>query len=336
MDDSGFPKPVDDIVTTLADIYRHQGQAALAELLECCNAQIAQTEYDNWNGGTYTYELRLEVPVPIFADIESDLEKVEKGMSEKVGAICRNQGNHHLSGVTISPLSSKAISIRTKVADSQVRHIWTDGLFRLFLSHVSAHKVAVGKLKSELMLRGISGFVAHEDIAPSREWQDEIELALRSMNSLAALLTPDFHPSKWTDQEIGFALGKGVVVIPVRYGADPYGFIGKVQGFAGSLDNPSAVAATMADTLLSNSLTRREMRSAIASAFASATSKQQATILAQLITSVRDFTEREKSQIQTACQKSFYVNYADVVNPVYESLGISLASVEATEDEIPF
>ena len=29
--------------------------------------------YDNWNGGTYTWALRLEVPVPLYATLEPRL-----------------------------------------------------------------------------------------------------------------------------------------------------------------------------------------------------------------------------------------------------------------------
>src|SRR5207245_411296 len=115
----------------------------------------------------------------------------------KLATICRDLSNDQIGSVTITPLTSKSTSIgpRPKPADAEVRHIWKDGFFRLFLSHVSAHKVAAAKLKSELQFRGISAFVAHEDIIPSSEWQNEIELALRSMHALAALLTPDFHHS---------------------------------------------------------------------------------------------------------------------------------------------
>ncbi len=56
----------------------------------------------------------------------------------------------------------------------------------------------------------ISGFVAYETIDPGELWQREIEAALRSMHAMAALITPDFHDSKWTDQEVGWALGSGV------------------------------------------------------------------------------------------------------------------------------
>jgi hypothetical protein len=46
-------------------------------------------------------------------------------------------------------------------------HIWDAGMFRLFISHVHTHKVAVGAIKRHLGVVGISGFVAHEDITPS-------------------------------------------------------------------------------------------------------------------------------------------------------------------------
>lgn len=105
-------------------------------------------------------------------------------------------------------------------ADNPER-IWRPGAFRLFLSHVSAHKALVSKLKTELSNVGISAFVAHEDIEPSAEWQAQIEVALRSMHAMAALITPDFHTSKWTDQEVGFALGRGTLVIPVRFANRP-------------------------------------------------------------------------------------------------------------------
>ena len=108
--------------------------------------------------------------------------------------------------------------------------IWTPDYFRLFLSHVSTDKIRAQQLKQVLMSYNVSCFVAHSDIKPTKAWQDEIEEALRSMDALAAILTPDFHESKWTDQEVGFAMGRGILVIPLRDDQDPYGLIGKYQG----------------------------------------------------------------------------------------------------------
>ena len=83
---------------------------------------------------------------------------------------------------------------------------------------------------------GISGFVAHEDIHPTKEWQDEIENALFSMDTFVALMTEEFHDSIWTDQEVGVAFGRGVPIISVKLGKDPYGFIGKFQALSCSWD----------------------------------------------------------------------------------------------------
>jgi hypothetical protein len=97
------------------------------------------------------------------------------------------------------------------------------------LSHKTEVKVETAALKAGLKLFGVSCFVAHEDIAATKEWQNEIETALESMDAFVALLTDNFHESKWTDQEVGYAVAKGVPIIAVRLGSDPYGFIGKFQ-----------------------------------------------------------------------------------------------------------
>jgi hypothetical protein len=54
------------------------------------------------------------------------------------------------------------------------------------------------------------------------------------MDGFVALMTADFHDSDWTDQEVGFAFARGVPLIAVRLGKDPYGFIGKFQALSSS------------------------------------------------------------------------------------------------------
>lgn len=108
---------------------------------------------------------------------------------------------------------------------------WKPGYFKLFISHLASFKKQISQLKIELEKYGISGFVAHENIEPTKEWQDEIEKGLFSMEALCAVLMPDFNKSKWTDQEVGVAVGREILIIPIRRDMDPYGFIGKYQGF---------------------------------------------------------------------------------------------------------
>lgn len=106
---------------------------------------------------------------------------------------------------------------------------WAEGQFRLFVSHLADHKVEATQLKAELVKYGVSCFVAHRDIEPTKEWIDEIEMGLRTCDALIALMRPGFHASKWTDQEIGYAMGRGLLVFSVRLGEDPYGFLGRFQ-----------------------------------------------------------------------------------------------------------
>jgi hypothetical protein len=137
---------------------------------------------------------------------------------------------------------------------------WTPGHFRLFLSHVSSYKEKTGALQKALRPYGISAFVAHQDIEPTKEWQEEIEKALLSMDALAAILTPGFHDSRWTDQEIGVAVGRELPIIPIRRGVDPYGFIGKYQGFQAG----GHTVATVANAVFSILSTHEKSRGTLA------------------------------------------------------------------------
>jgi TIR domain len=107
---------------------------------------------------------------------------------------------------------------------------WKDTTqFRLFISHISKDKDKATRLKSCLVEHSINGFVIHEDIHPTLEWQVEIERALISMDAFIAIHTIGFSQSLWTQQEIGFALGRDVKIISFKMGEDPTGFISKRQ-----------------------------------------------------------------------------------------------------------
>lgn len=118
------------------------------------------------------------------------------------------------------------------ISPEDEKRIWGEEGFRVFLSHKNEVKAQTAKLKRELKSFGVSCFVAHEDIEPTKAWQDEIENALFSMDTLVALMTEKFHDSNWTDQEVGFALGRGVPIVSLKLERDPYGFLGKFQALS--------------------------------------------------------------------------------------------------------
>jgi len=113
----------------------------------------------------------------------------------------------------------------------------------LFLSHKSENKDEVLRVKNKLEEYGIKCFVAHENIEPTLEWENEIIQALRQMDMLVAFMSNDFKKSDWTSQEIGFALGKDVPILSINNGTAPYGFIGRTQAisFTNWVDIPSKI-----------------------------------------------------------------------------------------------
>lgn len=125
--------------------------------------------------------------------------------------------------------------------------LWRDGYFRCFLSHTSLHKATAADLKAAMARFGADVFVAHEDIEPTSDWLLTIDKALDSCHILIALMTRDFIESRWTSQEVGYALGRRVPVVPIRAGLDPYGLIGRLQAIT---CNPQKPVTDLANSLL--------------------------------------------------------------------------------------
>ena len=113
---------------------------------------------------------------------------------------------------------------------------WDQGHFRLFISHESKLATWCVNLCVALKQLGISGFVAHKDLDPGSKWQNEIELALASMDAIVAVVSEGFSSSDWCDQEIGAAIGRDKLVVPIIYPELPYGFMNKYQALRGDGD----------------------------------------------------------------------------------------------------
>ena len=114
--------------------------------------------------------------------------------------------------------------------DDDLTRVWgTSRDVRVFISHRASQKSEATKIKQLLREIGISSFVAHEDISPTEAWQKEILIAFQSMDVLLAYISDDFSSSSWTNQEVGFALGKNIPILPFAVGANPEGFISFMQ-----------------------------------------------------------------------------------------------------------
>ena len=104
----------------------------------------------------------------------------------------------------------------------------------VFLSHRASYRREVSEVKEALESRGLSCFVAHEDIRPSLTWQDEILKALNTMDVFVGFVTDDFHQGGgWPDQEVGYAHKREVHRVFVKLGkVDPAGMVATEQALS--------------------------------------------------------------------------------------------------------
>lgn len=194
-------------------------------------------------------------------------------------------------------IASRLLSGHRLATATDQERIWGSRGYRVFLSHKSEVKKETAQLKEGLDLFGISAFVAHADIKPTRQWQEEIENALASMHAFVVLLTKEFHDSNWTDQEVGYALARGVPMIVVKLGRDPYGFIGKFQALSCSWDQaPTEVAKLL--------IAQPRMLDAYIEAVSKCRNYDHGNALSKVLPVVQTLTETQAEQLVSAFNES--------------------------------
>lgn len=177
------------------------------------------------------------------------------------------------------PEKHKKIFISSSIKSAD---FWKDGYVKMFVSHLSSNRERMSAMKLSLANWGISAFIAHEDIEASREWRDEVEAGLESMDILVAVVEPGFKESDWCVQEVGYALGRKIDIIPLRAGLDPFGFFGKYQGIQIKGKYPEKVANEIAQTLLKKPQHRNMLLQSMSKAFATLQSKNKTELITLL------------------------------------------------------
>lgn len=197
-----LPKQVERYLAAASRLYAQQSERQLQEIV--VNAQIRIVEgtgYDNWNGGIYGHSVYLVLPGSLFLSATARRREIEKRLQDDLNSLSSIESEYFENVILELDKaedpewrkdSGLLISTHATVSPTAVKRIWGDAhKFRIFLSHKSSAKVKAAALKEALALFGISAFVAHKDIQPTKAWQNEIEYALATMDSFVALMTED-------------------------------------------------------------------------------------------------------------------------------------------------
>jgi hypothetical protein len=232
------------------ELLEAQGHSEVAKLISIPEISEALDTNNNWNGDLDAYSVYVHVSPPIFAKLERErlIQKYEEYLHDALNSACRGESGFFFNSVSIVARSKKT-STDTPIDKTIDASMWKTGYFRMFISHKVENKISASNLKTTMERYGISGFVAHEDIKPSKRWHQEIVNALKTAHSLCAIITPNFIKSSWCDQEVGFALGRGILCIPIKKEADPYGMLGEFQAISSKGKDSNAIAEEIFEIL---------------------------------------------------------------------------------------
>ena len=199
----------------------------------------------------------------------------------------------------------------------------------IFLSYSTLDKDIAGRLKILLGALGMQCFLAHEDIAPSAEWESKIVEQLRTCDAFVPILTTNFPKSDWTDQETGAAIGLGKMILPLKIGIDPYGFIAKYQALKVGVNVASSAIRRIVTTLEHDTRLGKKVRVAVIVNFLESNTFKDAAASSERLLWFDSYEQDELTSIlKGSCRN----------NQIYDSFGAAKhleALISKNKDKIP-
>ena len=120
-------------------------------------------------------------------------------------------------------------------------------------------------------------------------------------------------------------MGRNVLCIPLRYGEDPYGILGRYQGLTASKDARD-VAKDIFHLLCSKEITHEKYISTLSNLFLNSSSEETASKWLNLIKEADNLSESEVFYIRThLSDSSVLVNFEGIVtqaNELFRNYGI--------------
>lgn len=295
------------IVPTVKDLLLSQGYKRENEILQISNMTYEEG-YDGYGNDSDLIIIDVQTDKYVTLQKYKSINDVENVILSAFHEATK--GGRMPNSVTVRPNSN----VQSTLFESGVYQGWRNGYFRMFISHISSKKQQASNLKNALEEYGITSFVAHEDINPTREWQKEIQRALNSMDCMSAMLYKGLHESNWCDQEVGIALGRNITVLPLLLEDDPYGFLGEYQGIKIKGKYPADLAKTVFKILCDNMNTRSKYLICLTNLLLSSNSKNDALKWLSLIEEISNTDMEFWKNIQTHVNDNVILMETKVLN----------------------
>lgn len=291
--------------------YANGGEAVLAEVLDHARVEVQEgVDYDNWNGGIHGHNVLLHLPAEILGKVPlQKQDAITNRLRDDLKLASSSVENEYINSVFLEMDeegvdSNTGSSARRATQETQSKY-WKPNTLRAFISHRDTNKVYAHSMASILEGYGVSSFVAHDAIEPDKEWLLEILKALQTMDFMVALLSDDFYDSPWTNQEVGYALGKAVPVIVVKIGAiDPRGFMSPRQAIKSSPKQLFTTGPADFDFMQRHFGNSGRIRSALLESFCDSGSFNDATQRFEVLSKLSSYTKANAERIIKAFEEN--------------------------------
>lgn len=283
------------------------------------NEATADYEFKTDNNERQYALLNITLDADSFLEVQAESHSISQTLDYWISSATATY-EPEVRGVTLGVRFDDGGPVPIIVSDKDEARLWKKDHFRLFLSHSSFQKSDVLRLETLLSHYHADAFVAHKDIKPSLQWQREIELALASCHAIAFLTTEDSQQSVWCNQEIGWGLGRGLIVQSVRFDCDPRGFAGNQQVLSAKWEDLNGLTTSLLEVFARSEKSQRALHEPMVSLLEKADSWAKAKFVARLIAGFDGLTLAQIQRLVEAEQKNNEVKQADGVHQIIEEV----------------
>lgn len=205
------------------------------------------------------------------------------------------------------------------------------GSIEVFISHKAEDRNLASAMKAQLEVYGIKGFVAHEDIEVTSMWELEIEKSLRECDAFIYIATDVANASTWCQQEIGWALGRGIPMLGVSCGSMPIGFFGNRQACRRPGPNMSLAAKELVSIVLENESLSPRLIDSVIGQLCNARSYDSASRCADLIEKSAVISNEQAKMIEKAIHTNDQVadsNFGKLPERLHEILETKISGYQ--------
>lgn len=223
---TSLPDKTEAIVRNLARLYALKNQTSVVELLVRSTAEMIQSFYDNWNGGTYGYTLTLHAPVHLYSVVEERIPDLERELLERASPLLRGFENESLQSIVITLELEADASWRenaTKWLEQQEASVPTRSSveqYDFFLSHATEDKELFARpLANKLRDRGARVWFDEFTLTIGDSLRRSIDKGLAKSRFGIVVLSPSFFAKNWPQYELDGLTAKQImgekVILPI-------------------------------------------------------------------------------------------------------------------------